>query len=173
MPLPEPLVDQRGQTPIPDEELDGEEGWKPDESDHMTSPSSFLTRGIWGAASEKHIRVITGAANRNGFTTIPIKFDNALHLSSVLIYGTNSKGQYRMEHLPLGNLRPSPPDRKGQLAMILHGAHEGRIHQAITVSRKHKIATFVLDGKKWEEKLEDLCMVDDHKTSGCRCEMGT
>ena len=138
----------------------------------MASPSLFLTRRIWSAASEKHIHVITGAANCNGFTTIPIEFDNALHPSSILIYGTNSNGQYRKEHLPLGDLRSSPPDCKDQLVMILRSTHQGCIFQATAVSRKYKTATVVLDGKKWEEKWEDLCMVDDHKPSRCLCEKG-
>ena len=162
---------ERGQTPIPSEALAIEEGWKPVQDDHMSlHSSSFLTRGIWSAASGKHIRVITGAEKRNGFTTIPIQFDNPLHPSSVLLYFTNAHGQWKKDYIPLATVSPSPPNSKGQLVMILKGTHEGRIYKTVAVSRKHKTASFNSDGKRWEEKAGDLCVVDDHKSSGCNCE---
>ena len=143
----------------------------PDPADHMSfDSSSFLTRGIWTAASGKHIRVVTGADKRNGFTTVPIQFDNPLSPSSVLLYFTNSRGQWKKEYVSLAKSSPSPPNAKDQLAMILNGVHGGRVCKTVKVSRKAKTASFHLDGSNWEEKWGDLCMVEDHRSSGCNCE---
>ena len=165
-PLPVPLP-ERAQTPIPDEPLKEGELWKLDQN--MVVLSSFLTRGIWSAAAEKHIRVLVKEDRRNGFTTIPIQFDTPLNPSTVLLYFTNSKGQWKQEHVSLDKLDPSPPNAKGQLVMILNGLHEGHIYKAVTVSRKHQTVIFESDGEKWEENYVNLCMVEDHQGSGCMC----
>lgn len=132
--------------------------------------SSFLTRGIWTAASEKHIRVLTAIDKRNAYTTIPIQFDNPLNPSSVFLYFTNTRGQWKREHKLLDTVTPSPPNTKDQHAMILKGTHEGRVYKTLKVSRKNKTATFKVDGTEWEEKFEDLCVVEDHRNNGCDCE---
>ena len=165
--LSEPLPEQ-GRTLIPDEQLEEGEVWKPDQNTVVIS--SFLTRGIWSAASEKHIRVLVKTDRRNGYTTIPIQFNNPLNPLTVLLYFTNSKGQWKQEYISLDKLDPSPPNGKGQLVMMLDGVHEGHIHKAITVSRKHWTATFESDGERWEENYVNLCMVEDHQSSACKCE---
>ena len=91
------------------------------------------------AASGKHVRVVT-ADLRNGYTTIPIQFDNPLNPSSVLLYFTNSRGQWKKEYVSLAKSSPSPPNAKDQLAMILNG-----VYKAVKVSRKTKTASFNLD----------------------------
>lgn len=166
-PLREPLL-ERGQTPIPDSNIPG---WGFDDDDHMDLDSfSFLTCGIWSAASGKHIRVITGADKRYGYTTTPIQFDNPLRPSTVLLYFTDAHGRWKKGHRPLRDLSPSPPNKKNQSAMILTGSHEGSIYQTVRVARKQQTALFESDGLKWDEKLEDLCVVDDHNSRGCDCE---
>ena len=143
----------------------------PDPADHMSfDSSSFLTRGIWTAVSGKHICVVTGADKRNGFTTVPIRFDNPLSPSSVLLYFTNSQGQWKKEYVSLAKSSPSTPNTKDQLAIILNGVHGGCVYKTVKVSRKAKTASCHLDGSNCEEKWGDLCMVKDHRSSSCNCE---
>lgn len=170
-PHPEPLPG-RAVTPRPDETDEGEDGWwRQDDDDQMfIQSSSFLTRGTCSAASGKHIRVSMTIDNRNAFTTIPVQFDNALNPSSVLLYFTNTRGQWKREYKLLEQIKPSGPDRKGQHALVLDGTHVGRIYQALKVSRKDKTATFRVDGREWVEQSDNLCVVEDHKLSGCECE---
>ena len=132
--------------------------------------SSFLTCGIWSAASEKHIHILVITDRCNGYTTVPIQFDSPLIPLTILLYFTNSKGQWKQEYISLDKLDPSPPNGKGQLVMMLNGVHEGHIHKAITVSRKHQTTTFESDGERWEENYVNLCMVEDHQSSACNCE---
>ena len=165
--LSEPLPG-RGQTPIPDEQLEEGDVWKSDQN--IVVMSSFLTCGIWSAASEKHIRILVKTDRRNGYTTVPIQFDNPLNPSTVLLYLTNSKGQWKQEYISLDKLDPSPLNGKGQLVMVLNGVHEGHIYKAITVSRKHQTAIFESDGERWEENYVNLCMVEEHQVSACKCE---
>lgn len=146
--------------------------WAPDELDRMDTydTTSFLTRGIWSAASDMHIRVVMGADKRNGYTTIPVQFDDPLRPSTVLLYFTDSRGRWKQESRPLRHVSPSPPKKKGESLMILRGIHEGHVYQTVQVSRNLKIAHFNLEGQNWQEAFEDLCVVEDHMISGCACQ---
>ena len=136
----------------------------------MVTHSSFLTRGLWTAASGKHIHVLITTERRNTYTTIPIQFDNPLNPSSVTLYSTNTRGQWRTQRSLLNRVKPSPPNSKDQLAMILKGTHEGHIYKTVNVSRKNKTATFKADGREWEVEFDNLCVVEDHSSNGCNCE---
>ena len=161
---------ERGGTPHPDDTNEDNDGWVNRDDDQMSiQSSSFLTRGTCSAASGKHIRVSMTIDNRNTFTTIPVQFDNALNPSSVLLYFTNTRGQWKREYKLLDQVKPSGPDRKGQHALVLDSTHVGRIYQAFKVSRKNRTATFRVDGREWVEQSDNLCVVEDHKLSGCEC----
>ena len=132
--------------------------------------SSFLTCGIWSAASEKHIHILVITDRCNGYTTVPIQFDSPLIPLTILLYFTNSKGQWKQEYISLDKLDPSPLNGKGQLVMVLNGVHEGHIYKAIMVSRKYQTTIFESDGERWEENYVNLCMVEEHQVSACKCE---
>lgn len=102
--------------------------------------------------------------------TIRIQFDNPLNLSSMTLYSTNTRGQWKSQCSLLNAVKPSPPNSKDQLMMILKGTHKGHVYKTIKVSRKNRTATFKADGREWEEGFDNLCVVEDHRTSGCNWE---
>lgn len=160
---------KRGETPLPDETDEGDDEWQGHDDDNQMFiwSNSFLIRGTCSAASGKHIHVLMTIDQRNAFTTIPVQFDNALNLSSILLYFTNTSGQWKWEYKLLDQVKPSGPDKKGQ---VLNSTYVGCIYQTFKVSRKNRTATFRVDGREWEEQSDNLCVVEDHKLRGCECE---
>jgi hypothetical protein len=104
-----------------------------------------------------------------GYTTIPLEFDNPSRPSMVLMYWTDNKNKWQCDYLPLVDLKPAPPSKKGVEVVVLRGDLKGHTFNVEKVTRSNNTVTLSTSSSAMVLPAADVCMVDSHLDKGCTC----
>ena len=139
----------------------------------LPPPQSFIT-DLCTHFTRHHLRLKLGDTiahgQRQGFTTIPITFDNYTRPLHVMMYFTNNKGKWVKQYRPLSTLAPAPPPSANKQVIVLDGTHKGRIANVAKLKKSTKVVELKSDdGEVWQESLDTVCCLEAHKDNGCDC----
>ena len=141
----------------------------------LPPPQSFITDDLCMRATRRHLRLKLGdtiaCGQRQGFTTIPITFDNNTHPLHVMMYFTNNKGKWVKQFHPLSTLTPTPPLSANKEVIVLNGTHKDHIANVAKFKKSTKVVELKSDDREvWQESLNTVCCLEAHKDNGCDCE---
>lgn len=141
---------------------------------YLLGPQSFLINGVCASLTTHHIRTSLGPAfahgNRQGYTTIPMVFDDTLQPSKIMLYYTDNKGRWVKQYRLLSELKPASPLTAKKEVIVLDGTHKGRIVIVHKIKKSEQMAVFKADGTEWQEPLSNVCLLAPHFSIGCDCE---
>lgn len=74
--------------------------------------------------------------------------------------------------VPLSDIRITPPQKKGQMVMVLDGEHRGEVASIVRYRKKQQecsLQSLADPGTQWTQTQDTVCLVEQHKDEGCQC----
>ena len=98
---------------------------------YLLGLQSFLTSEVCTSLTTYHICTLLGLAfahgNRQGYTTIPMVFNDTIQPSKILLYYTDNKGRLVKQYRLLSELKPTSLSTVKREVIVLDGTHKGCI----------------------------------------------
>ena len=139
----------------------------------------FLDEPFWKAASFRyHIdctfisdnNAVKLKAGRIATTYLPFNVDS--NTRTVFCYWSSQKSVLRKGMVPLDDIQITPPQKKGQIVMVLQGEHRGEVASVFRYRKKQRqcdLRSLADSGVQWTQAEETVCLLKQHTDEGCQC----